>query len=126
MAAMASVCLLEASMGHRAADLKQASKISSSSELSREFVSFTCFDVTNYPSSSLSNNLIVWCGRGDKRTAKGKRVRGSFGNCRPKARTGRSTLGLPLTPLPPGPPRKKEEENVEYVHIEIDETLFSS
>ncbi|GMH02800.1 hypothetical protein Nepgr_004639 [Nepenthes gracilis] len=35
------------------------------------------------PSSSSSSMPIV-CGRGDKKTKKGKRFRGSYGNARPK------------------------------------------
>ncbi|XP_051146411.1 30S ribosomal protein S31, mitochondrial [Andrographis paniculata] len=34
--------------------------------------------------SSISSSAPILCGRGDKRTKKGKRFKGSYGNCRPK------------------------------------------
>lgn len=73
---------------------------------------------TSQPSSYPS----VYCGRGDRRTAKGKRFRGSHGNTRPKSSKGVERLGLPPTPLPPRPPKK--EETREYIHIDIDERLL--
>eukprot|EP00246_Nothoceros_aenigmaticus_P004338 TRINITY_DN15847_c0_g1_i1.p1 TRINITY_DN15847_c0_g1~~TRINITY_DN15847_c0_g1_i1.p1 ORF type:complete len:130 (-),score=21.13 TRINITY_DN15847_c0_g1_i1:434-787(-) len=71
----------------------------------------------NYPS--------VVCGRGDKRTAKGKRFRGSFGNSRPKdPRRGR---GLAPTPLPARrAPKKEDFPEGEYIHVDIDESLYSA
>nr|XP_024397525.1 30S ribosomal protein S31, chloroplastic-like [Physcomitrium patens]PNR39403.1 hypothetical protein PHYPA_019681 [Physcomitrium patens] len=71
-------------------------------------------------SSSVSLPAIV-CGRGDKRTAKGKRARGSFGNCRPKDSS--KGTGLAITPLPPR--TKKEVEDTEFINVEIDESLFN-
>ncbi|XP_024544620.1 30S ribosomal protein S31, chloroplastic-like [Selaginella moellendorffii] len=50
---------------------------------------------------SISCYPSVYCGRGDKRTAKGKRFRHSFGNSRPRKRN--KGRGLPPTPLPPKP-----------------------
>ncbi|CAI5489504.1 unnamed protein product [Closterium sp. Naga37s-1] len=66
----------------------------------------------------------VYCGRGDKRTAKGKRTIGSFGNCRPRSSKGKSRLGLPLTPVPAGSgSRKRLEDDTEYIHIDLDEEI---
>ncbi|KAH7281017.1 hypothetical protein KP509_36G025700 [Ceratopteris richardii] len=73
-------------------------------------------------SSSLSAYPLVTCGRGDKRTAKGKRFLGSYGNSRPrKPHKGR---GLPEVPLPPRPPRKDPLDDGEFVDIVIDDNLF--
>ncbi|KAH7281018.1 hypothetical protein KP509_36G025700 [Ceratopteris richardii] len=72
----------------------------------------------------MANLLIdaVTCGRGDKRTAKGKRFLGSYGNSRPrKPHKGR---GLPEVPLPPRPPRKDPLDDGEFVDIVIDDNLF--
>eukprot|EP00850_Spirogloea_muscicola_P017036 SM000142S00550 [mRNA] locus=s142:234189:235152:- [translate_table: standard] len=71
-------------------------------------------------------HLAVRCGRGDMRTAKGKRTRGSFGNSRPKARNGRAKLGLPPTPLPPRPPKKDEADSNEYIPVDIDESMLTN
>ncbi len=67
---------------------------------------------------------LVMCGRGDKRTAKGKRFRGSFGNSRPKDST--KSRGLAVTPMPPRPKKKDELEDGEYIHIDIDEILLAN
>ncbi|CAM6129805.1 unnamed protein product [Calypogeia fissa] len=64
----------------------------------------------------------VRCGRGDKRTAKGKRFKGSFGNARP--RKSNKSRGLGITPLPPRPP-KQEIEKDDFIQVDIDESLFS-
>lgn len=73
-------------------------------------------------SSCVSVSLpAIVCGRGDRRTAKGKRARGSFGNCRPKDSS--KGTGLAVTPLPPR--TKKEVEDTEFINVEIDESLFN-
>lgn len=64
----------------------------------------------------------VYCGRGDKRTAKGKRFKHSFGNARP--RDNKKGRGLPITPLPPGAPKKDLFDDGEKIEIEIDESFF--
>ncbi|KAI5063455.1 hypothetical protein GOP47_0022002 [Adiantum capillus-veneris] len=62
------------------------------------------FSCNLLPLQASSAYPLVTCGRGDKRTAKGKRFLGSYGNSRPrKPNKGR---GLPEVPLPPRPPRK--------------------
>jgi 30S ribosomal protein S31 len=74
-------------------------------------------------SSSVAVSLpAIVCGRGDRRTAKGKRARGSFGNSRPKDSS--KGTGLAVTPLPPRP--KKDVEDTEYIHVDIDESLFNN
>ncbi|KAL6517355.1 hypothetical protein OROMI_033056 [Orobanche minor] len=35
-------------------------------------------------SSSMATEAPILCGRGDKKTKRGKRFKGSYGNCRPK------------------------------------------
>ncbi|KAK4755429.1 hypothetical protein SAY87_009186 [Trapa incisa] len=66
---------------------------------------------------------LVYCGRGDKKTAKGKRFNHSFGNARPRNK--KKGRGPPRVPKPPAPPRKDRFEDDEKVTIEIDESLFS-
>ncbi|KAK9690992.1 hypothetical protein RND81_09G169500 [Saponaria officinalis] len=58
------------------------------SSITRRITSSTQkYQITNLPSfSTLSSSKIEpnLCGRGDKRTKRGKRFKGSFGNSRPK------------------------------------------
>ncbi|KAK1563191.1 hypothetical protein Q3G72_023697 [Acer saccharum] len=67
---------------------------------------------------------FVYCGRGDKKTAKGKRFNHSFGNARPRNKT--KGRGPPRVEVPPAPPRKDKFDDDEKIKIEIDESLFSS
>ncbi|XP_058099632.1 small ribosomal subunit protein bTHXc [Magnolia sinica] len=67
---------------------------------------------------------VIYCGRGDKRTAKGKRFKHSFGNARPRNK--KKGRGPPRVPVPPSGPRKDKFDDGEIVKIEIDESLFSS
>ncbi|KAK1377437.1 30S ribosomal protein S31, chloroplastic [Heracleum sosnowskyi] len=66
----------------------------------------------------------IHCGRGDKKTAKGKRFNHSFGNARPRNKN--KGRGPPRVPVPPAPPRKDKFDDGEVVKIEIDESLFSN
>ncbi|KAK8925883.1 hypothetical protein KSP39_PZI018329 [Platanthera zijinensis] len=66
---------------------------------------------------------LVYCGRGDKKTAKGKRFKHSFGNARPRNK--KKGRGPPRIPAPPSPPRKDRFDGEEKVKIVIDESLFS-
>ncbi|XP_054784531.1 30S ribosomal protein S31, chloroplastic isoform X1 [Prosopis cineraria] len=75
------------------------------------------------PMSSLSPVPSVYCGRGDKKTAKGKRFNHSFGNARPKDK--KKGRGPPRVYAPPAPSKKDKFEDNEVVKIEIDESLFS-
>ncbi|KAL3523960.1 hypothetical protein ACH5RR_016794 [Cinchona calisaya] len=73
------------------------------------------------PTSSSSTLPFIYCGRGDKKTAKGKRFNHSFGNPRPKdEKKGR---GPPRVAIPPAPPRKDRYDDGEVIKIEIDESL---
>ncbi|KAK9289297.1 hypothetical protein L1049_007452 [Liquidambar formosana] len=75
------------------------------------------------PATITSSIPLVYCGRGDRKTAKGKRFNHSFGNARPgNKKKGR---GPPRVPVPPAPPRKDKFDDDEIVKIEIDESLFS-
>ncbi|XP_043702764.1 30S ribosomal protein S31, chloroplastic [Telopea speciosissima] len=65
---------------------------------------------------------IVYCGRGDRKTAKGKRFNHSFGNARPRNK--KKGRGPPRVPIPPSPPKKDRFDDNEVVKIEIDESLF--
>lgn len=66
----------------------------------------------------------VLCGRGDKKTAKGKRFNHSYGNARPRNK--KKGRGPPRAPVPPSPPKKDRFDDGEVVKIEIDESLFSN
>ncbi|KAL8462956.1 hypothetical protein ACS0TY_033820 [Phlomoides rotata] len=63
----------------------------------------------------------VYCGRGDKKTARGKRFNHSFGNARPKDK--KKGRGPPRVPAPPLPPRKDKYDDGEVIRIEIDESF---
>ncbi|XP_077217677.1 plastid-specific ribosomal protein 4 [Tasmannia lanceolata] len=75
------------------------------------------------PTSPLTLPL-VYCGRGDKRTAKGKRFKHSFGNARPRNK--KKGRGPPRVPVPPLPPKKDKFDDGEIVKIDIDDSLFSN
>ncbi|CAK9319879.1 unnamed protein product [Citrullus colocynthis] len=72
--------------------------------------------------SSPSSIPAVYCGRGDKKTEKGKRFNHSYGNARPRDKT--KGRGTPRVPAPPSPPRKDKFDDDEKIKIEIDESLF--
>ncbi|XP_031095571.1 30S ribosomal protein S31, chloroplastic [Ipomoea triloba] len=79
-------------------------------------------------STSLSSSVtapslpLIYCGRGDKKTAKGKRFNHSFGNARPKDK--KKGRGPPRIPPPPAAaPKKNPLDDGQKVKIEIDESL---
>ncbi|XP_022892063.1 30S ribosomal protein S31, chloroplastic-like [Olea europaea var. sylvestris] len=81
--------------------------------------------------SQLPFKLAVYCGRGDKKTARGKRFNHSFGNARPRNKN--KGRGPPRVPVPPALPRKDRYDDGEVVYddgevvkIEIDGSLFSN
>ncbi|PSR93192.1 30S ribosomal protein [Actinidia chinensis var. chinensis] len=75
-------------------------------------------------SASSTSPPFIYCGRGDKKTAKGKRFKHSFGNARPRNKT--KGRGPPRAPVPPSPRRKDRfDDSDEKIEIEIDESLFS-
>ncbi|KAM1038182.1 hypothetical protein ACFX2C_032906 [Malus domestica] len=63
----------------------------------------------------------VYCGRGDKKTERGKRFNHSFGNARPRNKN--KGRGPPRVPVPPAPPKKDKFEDNTIVKVEIDESL---
>ncbi|XP_026424839.1 30S ribosomal protein S31, chloroplastic-like [Papaver somniferum] len=66
----------------------------------------------------------VYCGRGDRKTAKGKRFNHSFGNARPRNKNkGRGPPRVPVAPST-SPPKKDKYEDNEKIKIDIDESLF--
>ncbi|KAF6136961.1 hypothetical protein GIB67_030725 [Kingdonia uniflora] len=66
----------------------------------------------------------VYCGRGNRKTAKGKRFNHSFGNARPKSKDkGRRPPRSLVTPFLP---RKDKFEDGDIIKIDIDESLFTS
>ncbi|XP_065027646.1 glycosylinositol phosphorylceramide mannosyl transferase 1-like isoform X2 [Musa acuminata AAA Group] len=99
---------------------RSGSLVGSSSVVSLSLLSAsTPLTSAHAPPPSLSIN----CGRGDKKTAKGKRFKHSFGNARPRDKT--KGRGPPRSPVPPSPPKKDRFDDGEVVKIEIDESLFS-
>ncbi|XP_071734448.1 small ribosomal subunit protein bTHXc-like [Rutidosis leptorrhynchoides] len=87
-------------------------------------ISFSTTSISLTFSDSTSLSPLVYCGRGDKKTAKGKRFNHSFGNARPRNK--KKGRGPPRVPVPPAPPRKDKFDDGEVVKIEIDESLFSN
>uniref|UniRef100_A0A2P2INN5 30S ribosomal protein S31ic n=1 Tax=Rhizophora mucronata TaxID=61149 RepID=A0A2P2INN5_RHIMU len=65
----------------------------------------------------------VYCGRGDRKTEKGKRFNHSFGNARPRDK--KKGRGPPRLSVPPVPPKKDLFDDDGLVKIEIDESRFS-
>ncbi|VFQ72833.1 unnamed protein product [Cuscuta campestris] len=61
----------------------------------------------------------VYCGRGDKKTEKGKRFNHSFGNARPKDK--KKGRGPPRVSMPPSAPKKDPFDLGQVVDIEIDD-----
>ncbi|XP_009377797.2 30S ribosomal protein S31, chloroplastic [Pyrus x bretschneideri] len=84
----------------------------------------------SFPSSTASLSLStassppvpsVYCGRGDKKTERGKRFNHSFGNARPRNKN--KGRGPPRVPVPAAPPKKDKFEDDTIVKVEIDESL---
>ncbi|XP_010505428.1 PREDICTED: 30S ribosomal protein S31, chloroplastic-like [Camelina sativa] len=97
----------------------------SSSHSETAGVSLSCFTQQfSLSASSPSSIPLVYCGRGDRKTAKGKRFNHSFGNARPRNKN--KGRGPERVPVPPAPPRKDKFENDEKIKIDIDESLFSN
>ncbi|KAF8775952.1 hypothetical protein HU200_004087 [Digitaria exilis] len=66
--------------------------------------------------------LDVYCGRGDKKTKRGKRFNHSYGNARPRNK--KKGTGPPRLFAPPAPPRKDQFDDGEIIPIEIDEDIL--
>ncbi|XP_061362820.1 small ribosomal subunit protein bTHXc isoform X2 [Gastrolobium bilobum] len=96
---------------------------SSSSHLSFSHSQTLFTPFASLSASATSSSPLVYCGRGDRKTAKGKRFNHSFGNARPKNKN--KGRGPPRLYAPPAPTKKDKFEDNEVVKIEIDESLFS-
>ncbi|CAI0424246.1 unnamed protein product [Linum tenue] len=85
------------------------------------FVEASFNSLTLSASSSASSSLpLVYCGRGDRKTAKGKRFAHSFGNARPRNK--KKGRGPPRIPVPAAPLNPDElVQDSEEVAIETDE-----
>ncbi|XP_060212938.1 small ribosomal subunit protein bTHXc [Lycium barbarum] len=66
-----------------------------------------------------SNLPFIYCGRGDKKTAKGKRFNHSFGNARPRNK--KKGRGPPRVAAPPAAPKRDPFDDGQVVKIEIHE-----
>ncbi|CAO2184005.1 unnamed protein product [Urochloa humidicola] len=73
-------------------------------------------------SAPLAPVLQVYCGRGDKKTKRGKRFNHSYGNARPRNK--KKGTGPPRLYAPPAPPRKDQFDDGEIIPIEIDEDIL--
>ncbi|XP_019151273.1 PREDICTED: 30S ribosomal protein S31, chloroplastic [Ipomoea nil] len=99
-----------------------ASTLSFSSSRSLTGGSLRMTSSTSLSSSATAPSLpLIYCGRGDKKTAKGKRFNHSFGNARPKDK--KKGRGPPRIPPPPAAPKKNPLDDGPKVKIEIDESL---
>ncbi|KAA8539605.1 hypothetical protein F0562_026297 [Nyssa sinensis] len=66
---------------------------------------------------------LIYCGRGDKKTAKGKRFNHSFGNARPRDK--KKGRGPPRVPVPPAPPKKDRFDDDEKFCLFAREALIA-
>ncbi|KAF0932252.1 hypothetical protein E2562_009521 [Oryza meyeriana var. granulata] len=73
-------------------------------------------------SAPLTPVLEVYCGRGDKKTKRGKRFNHSYGNARPRNK--KKGTGPARLYAPPAPPRKDQFDDGEVTPIEIDEDIL--
>ncbi|KAB2046713.1 hypothetical protein ERO13_D01G216000v2 [Gossypium hirsutum] len=121
---MASLLLGAAPISAQSLNLSSVSRISSSHSQTLG----TSLSVSNssFSLSAASSPSIpyVYCGRGDKKTERGKRFNHSFGNARPRDK--KKGRGPPRVAVPPAPPRKDKFDDDEKIKIEIDESLFTS
>ncbi|KAL9231428.1 hypothetical protein vseg_006660 [Gypsophila vaccaria] len=96
--------------------------LSSSNSLSS--LSLSSSSSSSSPSSlSLSSTSpatpLIYCGRGDRKTAKGKRFNHSFGNARP--RNNKKGRGPPKAPIPSTAPKQEPLATSGTVQIEVDD-----
>uniref|UniRef100_A0A0E0KZB5 30S ribosomal protein S31, chloroplastic n=1 Tax=Oryza punctata TaxID=4537 RepID=A0A0E0KZB5_ORYPU len=73
-------------------------------------------------SAPLTPVLEVYCGRGDKKTKRGKRFNHSYGNARPRNK--KKGTGPARLFAPPAPPRKDQFDDGEVTPIDIDEDIL--
>ncbi|GLT89452.1 hypothetical protein SLE2022_074310 [Rubroshorea leprosula] len=79
-------------------------------------ISTSSLSVSTAPSAS---TLFVYCGRGDRKTAKGKRFNHSFGNARPRDK--KKGRGPPRVPMPPSTVKKDRFDDDDKAEIGTDE-----
>ncbi|KAF8396916.1 hypothetical protein HHK36_018551 [Tetracentron sinense] len=119
---MASLMLGALPMASQAFNLSTTISFSRSESLG---ISLSTSPLSISMSATSSPTLpLVYCGRGDKKTARGKRFKHSFGNARPRNK--KKGRGPPRVPVPPSPPKKDRFDSNEIVKIDIDESLFSN
>ncbi|CAD6342898.1 unnamed protein product [Miscanthus lutarioriparius] len=80
------------------------------------------FAIGAVTSATVTPVLDVYCGRGDKKTKRGKRFNHSYGNARPRNK--KKGTGPPRLFAPPAPPRKDQFDDGEIISIEIDEDIL--
>lgn len=73
-------------------------------------------------SAPLTPVLEVYCGRGDKKTKRGKRFNHSYGNARPRNK--KKGTGPARLFAPPAPPRKDQFDDGEVTPIDIDDDIL--
>ncbi|XP_006654126.1 30S ribosomal protein S31, chloroplastic [Oryza brachyantha] len=73
-------------------------------------------------SAPLTPVLEVYCGRGDKKTKRGKRFNHSYGNARPRNK--KKGTGPARLFAPPAPPRKDQFDDGEVTPIDIDDDIM--
>ncbi|GAB4827578.1 Ubiquitin-40S ribosomal protein S31, variant 2 [Ancistrocladus abbreviatus] len=115
---MASLAVGAASMASQFISLPSSIPFSKSQALGS-------FSFYSPPTSSCSNSAasptmpLIYCGRGDRKTAKGKRFNHSFGNARPRDK--KKGRGSPRVAIPPSQPKKDPFDDKEIIKIEIEE-----
>ncbi|KAF3449735.1 hypothetical protein FNV43_RR10466 [Rhamnella rubrinervis] len=119
---MASLLLGALPIPSQSLALRSRISFSQSETLATPFSSSTAS--LSISSTTTPSVPLVYCGRGDKKTERGKRFNHSFGNARPRNK--KKGRGPPRLPVPPSPPRKDKYEDDEIVKIEIDESFFSN
>ncbi|CAK7324333.1 unnamed protein product [Dovyalis caffra] len=99
----------------------QALNFSSRLSYSQSQISL-CHSTSSLSLSTATTSLpFVYCGRGDRKTARGKRFNHSFGNARPRDK--KKGRGPPRIPVPSSPPKIDKIGDDEVVKIDIDESL---
>ncbi|KAL8161015.1 hypothetical protein V2J09_012504 [Rumex salicifolius] len=114
---MASLILGTSSMA--AQTLSVPSMLSSSKCISGVSLSIPLRNLALSTSSPSPSLPPIYCGRGDRKTAKGKRFAHSFGNARPHNK--KKGRGYPKPPVPPPEPKNDPYENIEKVNTEIND-----
>ncbi|GAV68513.1 hypothetical protein CFOL_v3_12016 [Cephalotus follicularis] len=121
---MASLIVGAPPITHQSLNIASSRISSSQSQLLGPSLRFASSSSSSSITTCSPSIPFVYCGRGDKKTARGKRFNHSFGNARPRDKT--KGRGPPRVPAPPAPPKKDKFDDDTVVKIEIDESLFSN